>query len=611
MNTIPVAPTFDFTDFDHHLADFLCKLDKEYNDIVYLSVAVLSSALRSGNICLDLNLVSSAEIALTTEQCSFSAFPDAATWITRLKQSDVCGIPGEYKPLILDTTRLYFYRRWFDEQQVAEYFLSKATTEFPSMIFEHLDLIRSFFTNNNSEIDYQYLSAILSLANKCCIINGGPGSGKTTTVVKILALHLILYPESQRIGLAAPTGKAAARLKSAIMHAVNELPCTDTIKKAIPSDAVTIHRLLSSNQKNAFLDAIGDQTHLRLPYRILVVDEASMIDLSLMGQLIKAIHPQCKLILLGDKDQLSSVEAGSVLGDISDCGTEHGYTDSFRSALMRCSSQLTSLPYEHSSFANSTITLKKSYRFNDTSGIGYLSKAINNGSMQDVLSILNDSNQTECTFRSFASDTDFNVLMQKIITKNFRPLLKCTDTDQAFTLLDNFRILCAVRDGDYGVESINNHIMSQLTPGYRVSSSAIYAGLPVLVTANDYRMNVFNGDTGIVSRSEKTSNALMIAFKNQDSSIVYHHPGQIQHYEPSYAMTIHKSQGSEFDTVLVILPPQRLPICTRELLYTAVTRAKKRVEIWGTHDSLYACVHSRIIRSSGLRDKIWGDTNAP
>ncbi len=607
MNITAVVPTFDFTAFDHHLADFICKLDKEYNDIVYLSVAALSSTLRSGNICLDLNLISSVEVTLVTERHSFSSFPDASTWIDVLRQSDVCGKPGDYKPLIIDNTRLYFYRRWHDEHQVAEYFLSKATTIFPSMIFEHLDLIRSFFTNNNTDIDYQYLSAVLSLANKCCIISGGPGSGKTTTVVKILALHLLLYPETHRIALAAPTGKAAARLKSAIMHAVTSLPCADTIKKAIPSDAVTIHRLLTLNQKNAILDAIGDQTHLRLPYRILVVDEASMIDLSLMAQLIKALHPQCKLILLGDKDQLSSVEAGSVLGDISDCGTEHGYTDSFRSALMRCCPQLTSLPYEQCSFANSTITLKKSYRFNDTSGIGSLSKAINNGSMQDVVSILNDNNQTECTFRSFTSDTDFNMQLQKIIAKNFRPLLTCTDTEQAFALLDNFRILCAVRDGDYGVDALNTHILSQLTPGYRVSLSTIYAGLPVLVTANDYRLNIFNGDTGIVSRNDTTNNALMIAFKNQDSSIVYHHPGQIQHYEPSYAMTIHKSQGSEFDSVLVILPPQRLPICTRELLYTAVTRAKKHVEIWGTHDSLYACVNSRIVRSSGLRDKIWGE----
>jgi exodeoxyribonuclease V alpha subunit len=605
VNTLPATPTFDFTDFDHHLADFISKLDNEYNDIVYLSVAALSSALRNGNICLDLNQVSSTEVTFITDQCSISAFPDSATWIAALMKSKVCGIPGDYKPLILDNTRLYFYRRWHDEQMVAEYFTSKATTEFPSMIFEHLDLIRSFFTNNTVEIDYQYLSAVLSLANKCCIISGGPGSGKTTTVVKILALHLLLYPETHRIGLAAPTGKAAARLKSAIMRAVNELPCTDTIKKAIPTDAVTIHRLLSSHQKNAFLDAIGDQTHQCLPYRILVVDEASMIDLSLMAHLINALHPQCKLILLGDKDQLSSVEAGSVLGDISDCGTEHGYTDSFRTALIRCCPHLTSLPFENCSFANSTITLKKSYRFNDKSGIGYLSKAINNGSIQDVLSILNDSNQTECTFRSFTSETDFNILLQKIITKYFRPLLTCRDTDQAFALLDNFRILCAVRDGDYGVDALNSHIMSQLAPGNRISSPAIYTGLPVLVTANDYKMNVFNGDTGVVSRNEKTNNALMIAFKNQDSSIVYHHPGQIQHYEPSYAMTIHKSQGSEFDTVLVILPPQRLPICTRELLYTAVTRAKKRLEIWGTHDSLYACVNSRIVRSSGLRDKIW------
>ncbi|NLD94585.1 MAG: exodeoxyribonuclease V subunit alpha [Fibrobacter sp.] len=608
MNTTSVIPAFNFTAFDHHLADFICKLDKEYNDSIYISVAALSSTLRSGNICLDLNLVSSVDVTLVTERYSFSAFPDVSTWIDKLRQSDVCGTPGDYKPLILDNTRLYFYRRWHDEHQVAEYFLSKATTVFPPMIFEHLDLIRSFFTINFTDIDYQYLSAVLSLANKCCIISGGPGSGKTTTVVKILALHLLLYPDSYRIGLAAPTGKAAARLKSAIIHAVHSLPCTDTIKKAIPTDAVTIHRLLSSHQKNAFLDAIGDQTNLRLPYRILVIDEASMVDLSLMAQLIKALHPQCKLILLGDKDQLSSVEAGSVLGDLSDCGIEHGYTDTFRSAIMRCCPQLTSLPNEHSSFANSTITLKKSYRFNDTSGIGYLSKAINNGSMQDVVSILNDSNQTECTFRSFTSETDFNVLLQKIIADNFRPLLTCTDTMQAFDLLDNFRILCAVRDGDYGVNALNARIISQVNPGYRGSSSAMYAGLPVLVTANDYRLNVFNGDTGIVSRNDTTSNALMIAFKNQDSSIVCHHPGQIQHYEPSYAMTIHKSQGSEFDSVLVILPPQQLPICTRELLYTAVTRAKKYVEIWGTYDSLNACVSSRLVRSSGLRDKIWGES---
>lgn len=588
--------------FDSHLAGFLCRHSLSESPILFLTIAFMSSKLRDGHICIDLGEFELTSCPKISDTDSNTNFPSLDKWKEVLLESGITGIPGEYKPLILDNNRLYFYRRWNNERAVAEFLLSRISTDFPPGIFSCIDTLNSFFQKTQGEIDFQKLSSVLSLANRLCVISGGPGTGKTTTVVKILALHCIVYGTHLRIGLAAPTGKAAARLSFSISQAIESLPCDSSIKKAIPSDTVTIHRMLGEQKRNRHWGSSFTGSDY-LPYDIIVIDEASMIDLSLMSKLTAYMRPECRLILLGDKDQLSSVEAGSVLGDICDPRTLHSYTPEFIHGLQKFIPEIKSGDRPEVPFANCIVTLKKSYRFDSMSMIGQLSLAINNGDSSKAFEILDDSSQNECIFRPFTSEMDFSEMLIAAAREHYRPLLKLTDPLLLFSCFDSFRILCAVRDGAFGVESVNNRIISLMTSHQSIDNN-IYHGKPVLITRNDYRLKVFNGDTGIFIK-DKDDFSSKIAFRNQDGSIIFKHPFQIRNYENAYAMTIHKSQGSEFDTVLIILPQMQLPLLTRELLYTAVTRAKKRVVICGPRETLDACIRAKIRRSSGLRERLW------
>lgn len=592
----------DSISFDRHIAGFLCRQSATEDPLLFMTVALLSKSLRDGHICMDLTESALTTCAHSEESCAEIELPDVDTWKSHLLSSGIAGIPGDYKPLIIDNNRLYFHRRWKNEQDVAAFLLSRTTDKFPLNILKYKDALDNFFISGNTDTDYQKLASILSLANRLCVISGGPGTGKTTTVVKILALQCIVYGIDLHIGIAAPTGKAAARLSFSISQAKKTLPCSDEIKEAIPSEALTIHRLLgkhSSGRKHGRI--YGQQDHL--PFDIIVIDEASMIDLSLMSKLVCALKPQCRLIMLGDMDQLSSVEAGSVLGDICDTGTSHSYTPDFIGGIQSLIPQYRETSPDNTPFANCIVTLKKSYRFDSSSSIGRLSRAVNDGDFSEAMSVLSAQDQNECVFVPYSSEKEFHSRLASLSRENYGILGRMTDPQRMFSLLDTFKILCAVREGIFGVESVNRFITS-LFHGGITDDHEMYHGKPILVTGNDYRLNVFNGDTGIFVKSTADSSP-GIAFRNQDGTISLRQPFQIRKYESAYAMTIHKSQGSEFDTVLVILPQLQSPVLTRELLYTAVTRAKKKVIIWGSEQTLKVCISSKIRRDSGLREKLW------
>jgi exodeoxyribonuclease V alpha subunit len=601
----------EFSSFDLHLADFLYNLDTTKNPLVYISTALISSALRDGHTCFDLSLLAEKKFTYQVLPFSIDFFPSISLWCEALLCSNIVGKPGDYKPLIIDNNRLYLHRYWNYEQKLVKSLLSRIETTFPPDFNNYQYQISSFFNSSSlstsgDHLDFQYIAALVSLVNRCTIITGGPGTGKTTTVAKILVLLLMVYGTRKRIALAAPTGKAAARLSSSITQALPAITCPDEIKSSIPTQATTLHRLLGTISHSP--EFIYNEVH-PLPYDIVVIDEASMIDLALMSKLVTALSPECKLILLGDKDQLSSVEAGSVLGDICDTGTPHSFTSDFSRSLQSIVPKFTIPKKNEPEFANCIVTLQKSYRFDDSSGIGLLSRAINDGNSDLAFDILNNSEQKECVYRPLSTQTDFNLMLQKFANNYFSPLQKQNDPHTLFSYLDSFRILCAVRQGPFGVEAINEQITSVLLKK-KSDSTQVYCGKPIIITSNNYSLNIFNGDTAIIVQDISDPTNHKVAFRNQDNSIRYLALRQIVSWETAYSLTVHKSQGSEFDSVLLILPPIQSPVLTRELLYTAVTRAKKRVEIWGTPQILKSCIDSQIVRTSGLREKLWGTRTA-
>ena len=571
---------------------------------MYISAALTSNALHDGHTCLDLSFFAAKQFTYHTLPFSVDYFPSIPQWCEILLSSDVAGLPGDYKPLIVDNNRLYLHRYWNYEQKLVKSLLSRINTTFPMDFDKYIDQITSLFNNSEAGLDFQHIAALVSLVNKCTIISGGPGTGKTTTVAKILALLLIVHGKKLRIALAAPTGKAAARLSSSITQALPAITCSDEIKSCIPSQATTLHRLLGTISHSP--EFIYNETN-PLPYDIVVIDEASMIDLALMSKLITSLSAECKLILLGDKDQLSSVEAGSVLGDICDTGTPHSFTSDFCKKLQAIVPEFTVSTKSEPQFANCLVTLQKSYRFDNMSGIGLLSRAINDGDSDLAFEILSRPDQKECVFKPLSTLSDFNSMLHNFSRTHFAPLHKTTDPQLLFSSLDSFRILCAVRNSSFGVNAINEQITSMLFQK-KSDPTQVFHGKPIIITSNNYSLNIFNGDTAVIVQDSSDSTNLKVAFRNQDNSIRYLLLRQIVSWEPAYSLTVHKSQGSEFDSVLVILPPVQSPVLTRELLYTAVTRAKKRVEIWGTPQILSSCINSQIVRTSGLREKLWGFT---
>jgi exodeoxyribonuclease V alpha subunit len=412
------------------------------------------------------------------------------------------------------------------------------------------------------------------------VVSGGPGTGKTFMVAKMLSNHLMHTKEKAlRIVLCAPTGKAGVRLQEAVKEAKSyfkEIP--DNIKKAIPDESFTIHRLLRPVPDTPYFRHNADNP---LPYDVVVVDEASMVDLALMTKLMDALVPHARIIFLGDKDQLSSVEAGYVLGDICNAGR----------------------PGSVSPVSDCIVQLRKNYRQQADDYIHDAGRAVNQGDGSQAISILKS--------RGMFLHLPSRLHMLAYIKKRIKPWLDsfsgCTDFKAAYDNYNNFRILCPIHAGPFGLRDINEIISRIVCQEADIRPlQPWYHGLPIMVLRNDYTTGLFNGDTGIIMQAPDDKNRLMACFQGLEDDPKRFLPARLPESETAYAMTVHKSQGSEFDEVLIILPEQDVPVLTRELVYTAITRAKKKVEIIGNEEVFKKAVSRRIERSSGLRDALWG-----
>ena len=548
-----------------------------------------------GHACLDLSaLQSQANALLGWNDEQIAALPENLS----AGAPSLPWIQGDSSPMVLvqdvQSDRLYLRRAWNAEQSIREHILQRISLP----IAEPANLKIQLDTLFGTDTSMQRVACEVAAKNRITLITGGPGTGKTTTVVKLLALLIATSQDTLKIHLAAPTGKAAARLTDSITNALAHMPAE--VQSRIPTQTQTLHRLLRSNSRDTRVHQLATD--------VVVVDEASMVDLEMMARLLASVPPTARLILLGDKDQLASVEAGAVMSQL--CTGE----------LLRAQ----------------TVTLTHSHRFDATSGIGQWAQAVNANNQNNVAAVQELWNaapdwlstvQTN-TFEDGKSGSELTSPMHKVTRlqlpnahdvklahalrhgwRHWLSLLNeyradiseqtsaCTDS-QANNLLkafSEFSVLCAVREGPFGVIQLNAHIEKAL--GF--TSAAWYVGRPVMVTRNDYALELMNGDVGICLPGPNS--VLRVAFPSLSGSVRWIVPSRLDSVETVFAMTVHKSQGSEFKHVLLVVPAQDSPVLTRELVYTGLTRAREDLTIWAPRKEvlLQACSR-RVLRSGGL-----------
>jgi exodeoxyribonuclease V alpha subunit len=567
--------------------------------------ALVSHQFGRGHACLDLDLLRESGVAaLGWDSRCQSLLPDAlADAAASLPWSQ-----GEASPLVLDGPRLYLRRNWQAEQKIRASILArlKTPTVLTPTLATDLDALFPAKSHSPGQPDWQKVACALALRRRFCLITGGPGTGKTTTVVRLLALMQAQATEPLRIALAAPTGKAAARLGEAIGRAVQQLPAA--MQLHIPTQAQTLHKLLKLRS------AVQASEVPALALDLVVVDEASMIDLELMARLLAAVPISAHLILLGDKDQLASVEAGAVMGQLCEGAVAGHYSTETVNWLRSVSAQdVSAWAGEGSALAQQTVMLRHSHRFAASSVIGQWASAVNAGDTQAVAELWSatpnwqverDASVTRLQVQR-ASVAALAALVQTAWQPWSEQLRKIGDQgcseEQALDLLQalgRFQVLCALREGPWGVQTLNHTIAQAL--GF--VSSGWYAGRPVMITRNDYNLNLMNGDVGLCLPTPK---GLRVAFTHttQDGQIGVRWvlPSRLDAVETVFAMTVHKSQGSEFEHVALVLPERITPVLSRELLYTGITRAKSQLTLVVPQAGvLRQAVKQQVVRSGGL-----------
>ncbi|WP_105259078.1 exodeoxyribonuclease V subunit alpha [Pseudoalteromonas sp. T1lg88] len=520
---------------------------------------------------------------------------------------------GEQMPLRLRDNALYLAR--YDEYEaiLAERFSALATAPITLDNARLAELIQLYFGAEDAQSpNWQKVACATAATRKFCVISGGPGTGKTTTVTRLLAILQSLYREAPlHIELVAPTGKAAARLSESIQGAKLDLPQVgEDVAALIPEQAQTLHRLLGTlPYSNQFRHNRANPVHADL----VVVDEASMIDISLMAKLVDALAPHTRLILLGDKDQLSSVDSGNIMADLC-CQCQLGHLPNYSAPWAQ---QLAGLCGEHQYHSqqqtpyllrDNIAFLQHSYRFAEGSGIGRLAYAVNRAEQNTARQLLQSDAEDISYFD--LQEGFYSQLIDRAATQYSTYLnlagegMDAKAVHQAFA---QYQLLAALREGPFGVQQLNQRIEQRLAQqGLIDLRQRFYLGMPLMISQNDYQLRLFNGDIGIVLPDE--DGALKAMFIGSDGTIRAIEPGRLPGFDKVFAMTIHKSQGSEFAHTAMVLPPlgrggQRL---NRQLVYTGITRAKKHIELICDMRTLFHAINQPISRASGLYQRLQG-----
>ncbi len=559
----------------------------------------LSQSLREGHTCLPINVISKIQYGFLSDDTGVVVnhgfvFSDLNTLNDLLTSINISVEAGH--PIVFDDGRLYLRRYYKFEQDLFNDITQKVhishTVDTQQALYK--TCIQMLFPDNpnsneanTNDIDWQKVAIANALNKNFSVIAGGPGTGKTYTVTKLLAALVYLHQQNTnniqsplKMALVAPTGKAAQRLSESIINAVNGFRgvIDDEILNQIPSETHTIHRLLRviPNTPNFRFNENN-----KLNIDVLLIDEVSMVDLALMTRVFRALPEHCKVILLGDADQLPSVSAGSVLNDLAP-RPFLGYSSDNAAYLKALtgfqipsnkspqSQQLTNSTHDSVTF------LTKSRRFDGEGGIGLIAQAVIAGNYDQSWALLTGNSEQITHLKG-----DLISWLLPLIEKYYLPIFSCASVAEAFQLFTNFRVLCATRVGEQGVDYINELITSLLVKkGVIRSNQALYAGRPILISENNYHQGLYNGDIGFLWKNE--SGHLMAVFEDNSNEQDYRWimTSKLPHFETVYAMTIHKTQGSEFAHVAMILPNQKdNRLLSRELLYTGITRAKNHISI--------------------------------
>lgn len=545
------------------VAQRITTLGAETDELVALAVAFVVRGLRGGSVCVDLRGLQ-AQVDLPD-----LPWPAADDWLAAVRASPLLAAPHVLR---LRDDVLYLDRYWREEQQVADDLLTMVSDGAGTATAASQASAARLFPPGYDE---QRVAAELALNQRLTVLTGGPGTGKTTTVARLLAL---LAGEAEaagaprlRIALAAPTGKAANRLQEAVQAEIDQLEPVD--RQRIPGlAATTLHRLLGSlpDSSSRFRHDRGN----RLPHDVIVVDETSMVSLTMMARLLEAVRPEARLLLVGDPDQLASVDAGAVLADLVE---GLGRRTDVRIAELRTS-----------------------HRFGET--IGALAAAIRDGDADLVIEVLRAGGEH---VEWLAADDPAPLLRKVLLPQALavRTAALLGDGRAALAALEEHRLLCAHRRGPHGVQHWNHQVERWLTEATGEPIwSAWYVGRPILVTANDYGLGLFNGDTGVTLAGEA---GLRVVVAGTGAPLNFG-TGRLSDVETMHAMTIHKSQGSQAAEVTVLMPPVDSRLLTRELFYTAVTRAKTKIRVVGSEDEVRAAIGRRAVRATGLVSRLNG-----
>jgi len=613
-----LGPFFDIGAFgptEAHLTSIIARLVPEVDPLSLLALVVASRGARLGHTCINLDVDGPSDtewgsITGASGRSPALQWPNTQEWLDLLTVSPIVATPDSgstepLRPLVLDGRRIYLQRYWLHEVQVAEvlgrYRPAAGSTE---AIEATLDLLFADARGRGHEStdqvspadqgdNTQRRAAGLALNGGLSIITGGPGTGKTFTIARILAgAHYLatLEGKSFSAALAAPTGKAAARITESLHIAFESLADLLPSSPVIPESATTIHTLLGW----ATGDRFRHNRHNPLPHDLVIIDETSMVSLSLMASLLEAVKPTATLVLVGDPDQLASIEVGTVLSDIiGPAGRPAG--DSRSPAAVTSS--------EKSSLTDRITVLTRTHRFDDESEIAELAEAVRNGDIDAALVVLARGGRVEWV------KSDDSLGVSRVVHEVVEPSIRVAeaallgDSTTAMAAASSVKVLAATRSRPFGVDHWSELIESAVVD--RVAgvnnTRPWFVGRPVIVTSNDRMNRIANGDVGIVVAN---GNSMTVALPDADG--FRHLPtSRLAEVDTWWAMTIHKSQGSEFDHVVVSLPPSGSPVLSRELLYTGITRARQRVTILADESSLRVAIERTVTRASGLRSRLW------
>ncbi|CAL8474517.1 AAA family ATPase [Caballeronia sp. S22] len=639
--------------FARRLSALAARLGADERSVLWAERAALamSRATAQGHVCLPLGALARRHDA------HFNEARDAllASGVACLARSNARGNAADLLPLVIDEDGRLYLARYFDyERRLAEALVERSRDARVPVSREDIAqqagrIARYFGPREGDDIDWQRVAALVALAGRLTIVSGGPGTGKTTTVVGVLACLLDTDPDV-RIALAAPTGKAAQRMQEALIERADKLP--PELAERLPRTSFTLQRLLGVQSDGRFRHHRDNP----LPYDVIVVDEASMIDVALAAHLLEAVAPASRLVMLGDKDQLSAVEAGAVFAELSaqpsfsasgkariaaalsidakrlEAALPHARTPKSEPQLglfdiapaddsEGYGALFDTLPDDWSgrskegegALTDCVVWLQKNYRFGLDSDIGRLSIAIRNGDEQAALDALDPSGARAAVLFD-DGDAALSERTLARLAKGFAPYAEAlsaaldgaeADHARLFDALNCFRVLCATRKGPRGVDEVNARIAAKVREQAGIAlalGAQWFAGRPVIVTRNDYALGLFNGDIGIALPGADGS--LRVAFRMADGALRYVSPAALPPHDTAFALTVHKSQGSEFEHAALVLPGAFVRVLSRELVYTAITRAKRRVEVIGSAAIFAQAVREPTRRDSGLAARI-------